>query len=175
METDPKQRGVNSPSMQRLHGRSDYAQTGDGGSELDAFWIKDADTTKELANKGQLADLTEYIERDRRDIAFMLLMGTSSREMESCYVRITLKRVVVAASAGTILGLVLASIAIPLLSHLDASAFPALQSYVTNFSLHVPVLMLIAMVIAMLLSASVSLHLSLRKALGSSLRQALLS
>ena len=74
-----------------------------------------------------------------------------------------------------ILGLVLASIAIPLLSQLDASAFPALQSYVTNFSLHIPVLMLIAMVIAMLLSASVSLHLSLRKALGSSLRQALLS
>ena len=37
METDPKQRGVNSPSMQRLHGRSDYAQTGDGGSELDNF------------------------------------------------------------------------------------------------------------------------------------------
>lgn len=128
-----------------------------------------------LAGFFALSLAAEYIERDRRDIAFMLLMGTSSREMESCYVRITLKRVAVAASAGTILGLVLASIAIPLLSHLDASAFPALQSYVTNFSLHIPVLMLIAMVIAMLLSASVSLHLSLRKALGSSLRQALLS
>lgn len=128
-----------------------------------------------LAGFFALSLAAEYIERDRRDIAFMLLMGTSSREMESCYVRITLKRVAVAASAGTILGLVLASIAIPLLSQLDASAFPALQSYVTNFSLHVPVLMLIAMVIAMLLSASVSLHLSLRKALGSSLRQALLS
>ena len=40
-----------------------------GGSELDAFWIKDADTTKELANKGQLADLTEYIERDGVDLS----------------------------------------------------------------------------------------------------------
>lgn len=40
-----------------------------GGSELDAFWIKDADTTKSLFDKGQLADLTEYIARDGVDLS----------------------------------------------------------------------------------------------------------
>lgn len=35
-----------------------------GGSDVDAFWIKDGDTTKSLADKGQLADLSEYIARD---------------------------------------------------------------------------------------------------------------
>lgn len=35
-----------------------------GGSEVDAFWIKDGDTTRGLADKGQLADLTDYIARD---------------------------------------------------------------------------------------------------------------
>lgn len=39
-----------------------------GGSELDAFWIKDADTTKSLFDKGQLADLTSYIEKDGIDL-----------------------------------------------------------------------------------------------------------
>lgn len=35
-----------------------------GGSDVDAFWVKDADTIKALNDKGQLADLTEYIDRD---------------------------------------------------------------------------------------------------------------
>lgn len=39
-----------------------------GGSDLDAFWIKDADTTKGLFDKGQLTDLTQYIEKDKVDL-----------------------------------------------------------------------------------------------------------
>ena len=39
-----------------------------GGSELDAFWIKDADTTKSLFDKGQIADLKAYIEKDSIDL-----------------------------------------------------------------------------------------------------------
>lgn len=39
-----------------------------GGSELDAFWIKDADTTKSLFDKGQLEDLKPYIEKDSIDL-----------------------------------------------------------------------------------------------------------
>jgi multiple sugar transport system substrate-binding protein len=39
-----------------------------GGSDVDAFWIKDADTTKSLVNRGQLADLTPYIIRDNIDL-----------------------------------------------------------------------------------------------------------
>ncbi|MDR2939128.1 MAG: extracellular solute-binding protein, partial [Clostridiales bacterium] len=40
-----------------------------GGSEVDAFWIKDGDTTKGLNDKGQLADMAAYIERDGVDLA----------------------------------------------------------------------------------------------------------
>lgn len=40
-----------------------------GGSDLDAFLIKDADTTKSLVDKGQLADLTDRIAADSVDLA----------------------------------------------------------------------------------------------------------
>ena len=39
-----------------------------GGTEFDAFWIKDGDTTRGLANRGQLADLSAYVNRDRIDL-----------------------------------------------------------------------------------------------------------
>jgi multiple sugar transport system substrate-binding protein len=39
-----------------------------GGSDVDAFWIKDGDTTKSLVNRGQLADLGSYIIRDNIDL-----------------------------------------------------------------------------------------------------------
>jgi multiple sugar transport system substrate-binding protein len=35
-----------------------------GGSDVDSFWIKDGDTTKGLVNRGQLADLSAYVQRD---------------------------------------------------------------------------------------------------------------
>ncbi|GHV89354.1 sugar ABC transporter substrate-binding protein [Spirochaetia bacterium] len=40
-----------------------------GGSAVDAFWIKDGDTTKGLASRGQLADLSAYIARDNVDLS----------------------------------------------------------------------------------------------------------
>lgn len=40
-----------------------------GASELDAFWIKDADTTPVLAERGQLMDFTEYVKRDNVDLS----------------------------------------------------------------------------------------------------------
>jgi putative sugar ABC transporter, sugar-binding protein len=39
-----------------------------GGNDLDVVWIKDADTTPTLAGRGQLEDLTPYIERDGIDL-----------------------------------------------------------------------------------------------------------
>jgi len=35
-----------------------------GGSDVDVFWIKDGDTTKSIANRGQLADLSDYVKQD---------------------------------------------------------------------------------------------------------------
>lgn len=40
-----------------------------GGSDLDAFYVKDSDTTKSLVDKGQVADLTELIKKDNVDMA----------------------------------------------------------------------------------------------------------
>lgn len=40
-----------------------------GGSDLDAFLVKDADTIKGLYDKGQLADLSEFITQDGVDLS----------------------------------------------------------------------------------------------------------
>jgi len=40
-----------------------------GGSDVDAFFIKDGDTTKTLVDKGQLADLSGYIAADGVDLS----------------------------------------------------------------------------------------------------------
>jgi multiple sugar transport system substrate-binding protein len=40
-----------------------------GGSDVDSFWIKDGDTTKGLSNRGQLADLSAYVQRDNIRLA----------------------------------------------------------------------------------------------------------
>lgn len=40
-----------------------------GGSDVDAFYIKDADTTFSMNKKNQLADLTSYIQKDKVDLA----------------------------------------------------------------------------------------------------------
>ncbi len=40
-----------------------------GGNELDVVWIKDGDTTPSIAARGQLEDLTPYIERDGLDLS----------------------------------------------------------------------------------------------------------
>jgi len=36
-----------------------------GGSDVDVFWIKDGDTTKSIANRGQLANLANYMKEDK--------------------------------------------------------------------------------------------------------------
>jgi multiple sugar transport system substrate-binding protein len=35
-----------------------------GGSDVDAFWIKDGDTTRRISSRGQLADLSSYVKKD---------------------------------------------------------------------------------------------------------------
>ena len=40
-----------------------------GGSNVDAFWIKDGDTTRGFSNRGQLEDLSAYTARDAVNLA----------------------------------------------------------------------------------------------------------
>lgn len=39
-----------------------------GGSDVDVFWVKDADTIYPIANRGQMADMSSYIARDGLDL-----------------------------------------------------------------------------------------------------------
>ncbi len=39
-----------------------------GGSDVDVFWVKDADTIYPIANRGQMADMSSYISRDGLDL-----------------------------------------------------------------------------------------------------------
>lgn len=40
-----------------------------GGSEVDVFWVKDADTMCPIAERGQMLDLSDYISRDGIDLS----------------------------------------------------------------------------------------------------------
>ncbi len=42
-----------------------------GGNDLDVVWVKDPDNTPSIAERGQLEDLTSYIERDGVDLSAM--------------------------------------------------------------------------------------------------------
>ena len=42
-----------------------------GGNDLDVVWVKDPDNTPSIAQRGQLEDLTSYIDRDGIDLAEM--------------------------------------------------------------------------------------------------------
>ena len=46
-----------------------------GGSDLDAFWIRQGDTTKVLAEIGHLADLSYFVQRDGIDLADFMGLG----------------------------------------------------------------------------------------------------
>ncbi len=127
-----------------------------------------------LAGFFSLSVAAEYIERDRRDIAMLLIIGVQRRAMASVYVRITMKRVAIACLAGMALGLVASYLFIPLLSSLDAWEHPALQSYVTNFSVRIPYASLAFSFAALLASSYVSLLVSMKRSL-SSFRLALFS
>ena len=117
----------------------------------------------------------EYVERDRRDIALMMLCGHGDADMAHCYVAITMRRVLAALVCGMLIGIGAACVFIPLLSRLDAWSIPALQSYVTNMDVHVPVTTIVLVAAALALSAYVSLRISLHRGVGVSLYRALVS
>ena len=117
----------------------------------------------------------EYVERDRRDIALMMLCGHGDADMAHCYVAITMRRVLAALVCGMLIGIGAACVFIPLLSRLDAWSIPALQSYVTNMDVHVPVTTIVLVAAALVSSAYVSLRISLHRGVGVSLYKALVS
>lgn len=128
-----------------------------------------------LAGFFSISVSAEYIERDKRDIALMMLSGSSSRDMAGCYMMITVRRVLYALLSGLALGIAAALLFIPFLSGVNVQDYPFLQSYVTDFPVRIPYVMLLAVFIVLLLSSCLSLFISLRKGTGASLKGALVS
>lgn len=117
----------------------------------------------------------EYIDRDSRDIAAMMISGCASSDIVTCYRRITLLVTLIAASLGAILGVILSYAVMPLISSLDPAEYPALQNYVLSFKVTIPLPLILLLLCALLLSASISLRVSLKRYVSSSLSRALAS
>ena len=128
-----------------------------------------------LAGFFSISVSAEYIERDKRDIALMMLSGSSSRDMAGCYMMITVRRVLYALLSGLAVGIAAALLFIPFLSGVNVQDYPFLQSYVTDFPIRIPYVMLLAVFIALLLSSCLSLFISLRKGTGASVKGDLVS
>lgn len=117
----------------------------------------------------------EYIDRDSRDIASMMISGCSSADIVTCYRRITLYVTLISSLIGALLGIVLSYVVMPIISSLDPSRYPALQNYVLSFKVTLPLPLIILLLAALLLSAYVSLRISLRRYVSASLSRALVS
>jgi len=128
-----------------------------------------------LAGFFALSVSIEYVQRDKKDIAGMLLIGFSREDVVKSYIRITMSAVVTSVVLALLGGIGLSYLIQPVLSSLDVVAFPALQNYVISFEVSIPFGMLILLLSATCLTSYLSLHLSLRKYVFSSLKEALVS
>lgn len=128
-----------------------------------------------LAGFFALSVSIEYVQRDKKDIAGMLLIGFSREDVVKSYIRITMSAVVTSVVLALLGGIGLSYLIQPVLSSLDVVAFPALQNYVISFEVSIPFCMLLLLLSATCLTSYLSLQLSLRKYVFSSLKEALVS
>ena len=110
-----------------------------------------------------------YIERDRKDIKALWMLGLERKRLKSIYLKITLFLVTVASLSGCILGLFIAYLS-PLVLDVISHYEPALlEYYVTSFRVHVPYTLLIMMLLASLFVSFISVSVSLRRREGTEL------
>ena len=104
-----------------------------------------------------------YIDRDRKDIKELYMLGLDRKRIRSLYFRLTLSAVTVSAVIGVVLGILLAFLS-PLLLKLVAETEPALlEYYVTSFDIQIPYMALVIMVAIIILVAGISIAFSLRR------------
>ena len=104
-----------------------------------------------------------YIDRDRKDIKELLILGMERKQVRSLYFRIALSFVTAACICGCIIGTALAFLS-PLLLRFISRTDPALlEYYVTSFSIDVPFMSLSLMVLLSLLVSSLSVYVSMRR------------
>ncbi len=117
----------------------------------------------------------EYVQRDKKDIAGMLLIGFSREDVLRSYIRITMSAVFAAVVLALLGGIGLSYLVQPVLSSLDVISFPALQNYVLSFEVSIPFGMLLLLVASTCLTSYLSLRFSLKKYVFTSLKEALVS
>ncbi len=117
----------------------------------------------------------EYVQRDKKDIAGMLLIGFSREDVLRSYIRITMSAVFAAVVLALLGGIGLSYLVQPVLSSLDVISFPALQNYVLSFEVSIPFGMLLLLVASTSLTSYLSLRFSLKKYVFTSLKEALVS
>lgn len=102
-----------------------------------------------------------YVERDRKDIAELMVLGVDRRRLLWLYEALTLIHVFVSLLAGTLLGIMLALLS-PYAIEAIAAAEPAfLDYYVRSFSIVIPVFRIAAMMMLSLAVSALSAYLSL--------------
>ncbi len=105
----------------------------------------------------------DYVSRDRKDIANLMVLGLSKNDVARIYLVITLSFVFVALFIGFILGIV-SSLFIPsMMEALNRLDFAALDAYMTSFDISIPFGKILLMLGGLFFSSFISLLISLRK------------
>lgn len=106
-----------------------------------------------------------YIDRDKKDIGAMLLLGASHNALRRIYLRITLNYIFLAALFGSIFGILL-SLRIPSLVSFIAKEHSAiLDYYIKEFSIIIPYSSIAFIVVIVVIVSALSLMISLGRLL----------
>ncbi|MGN0905937.1 MAG: FtsX-like permease family protein [Bullifex sp.] len=126
-----------------------------------------------LAGFFSLSISSEYVERDRREIAGILLLGFTKKDIADAYRRITVNVVAIALASGLVIGICLSYAMMPLIASLDSAAYPFLSNYVLSFDVVIPYGALALLSAALLFTSVISLRVSLGKMIFADVRSVL--
>ena len=104
-----------------------------------------------------------YVDRDRKDIAELLMLGLSRKRILGIYSLVTLMHVTAALLAGAVLGTALSLLAPSVIAAVSEHEPAFLEYYVRSFSVTIPVFRIFLMLLSSLAVSAFSVHLFLRR------------
>ena len=105
----------------------------------------------------------DYVSRDRRDIANLMVLGLGKNEVSRIYLAITLSFVFFALLLGFFMGLASSFLIPSMMEALAGLDFSALDAYMTSFDVRIPFGKIFLMLGGLFFSSFISLLISLRK------------
>ncbi len=105
----------------------------------------------------------DYVSRDRKDIANLMVLGLGKKDVARIYLVITLSFVFVALLVGLIFGIALSFLIPGMMEALGRLDFAALDAYMTSFDVSIPLGKILLMLGGLFFSSCLSLLISLRK------------